>query len=122
LLLLAISLFLPSRDDALSRWKEQSLVYGVSRPQRRVAAVTFTKAQAEAKIGKLVHVRRPVLAKYGIAPGRTGKVAEALAPYTGESRRGEDGWFVYVLFKLPDRGTQLLRLDKAEYEQALEEF
>jgi len=83
---------------------------------------TFTKAQAQAKIGKLVHVRRPLLSKYGIVPGRTGKVAEALAPYTGETSPGEEGWFVYVVFELPDQGTQILRLDKAEYEQALEEF
>jgi len=82
----------------------------------------FTKAHAKAKIGKLVHVRRPLLAKYGIAPGRTGKVVEALAPYTGEANPGEEGWFVYVVFELPNQRTQILRLDKAEYEQALDEF
>ena len=82
----------------------------------------FTKAHAKAKIGKLVHVRRPLLAKYGIAPGRTGKVVEALAPYTGKVGPREEGWFVYVEFELPDHRTQLLRLDKAEYEQALEEL
>ena len=84
--------------------------------------MTFTKEEAEAKKGKRVYVHRRLLSKYGIAPRLTGKVVQALAPYTGQSRPREEGWFVYVEFELPDHRTQLLRLDKAEYEQALEEL
>jgi hypothetical protein len=84
--------------------------------------VTFTKAEAEAKKGKRVYVYRRLLSKYGIAPRLTGKVVEALAPYTGQSCPEEEDWFVYVEFELPNHRTQLLRLDKAEYEQALEEI
>jgi len=84
--------------------------------------VPFAQDQAQAKVGKRVRVRRPSLSKYGIAPRLTGKVVEALALYTGKVGPREEGWFVYVEFELPDHRTQLLRLDKAEYEQALEEL
>ncbi|HJY81934.1 MAG TPA: hypothetical protein VKK81_12735 [Candidatus Binatia bacterium] len=83
---------------------------------------TFTQAQAEAKRGKPVRARRSSLAKYGIPSGLNGKVVEALAPYTTQATLKEEGWFVYVKFELPEGRTQILRLDKTEYERALEEL
>ena len=91
----------------------------------------FTKAEAEARVGKWVRVRDDSCYDEGIEQGMLGKVVTISFPPTVEIgvgkrgiRRGKqwEGWLVAVEFYRPRGPSALFCVDQEEYDRVLDEI
>jgi hypothetical protein len=87
--------------------------------------MSFTEAEAKAKLGQWVRVRDDGLVRERVAPGTRGEVVDAHLHQRAAGDGKEAVWVVCILFYLSrDHTVRILRhdLDKALYQGSLEEI